>query len=78
MQPSRQTHDAIKPLRTNEATHKVVKHECRNPQRRRTQSDATPQTFASNMNGLQQAEVVVDFSPTHPRPTEIPCVILTA
>ncbi|GFW17899.1 hypothetical protein TNCV_1134991 [Trichonephila clavipes] len=29
-------------------------------------------------NGLQQAEVGVDFSPTHPRPMEIPCVILTA
>ncbi|GFU32870.1 hypothetical protein TNCV_4154971 [Trichonephila clavipes] len=27
------------------------------------------------MNGLQQAEVVVDFSPAHPRPMEIPYVI---
>ncbi|GFY27651.1 uncharacterized protein TNCV_911021 [Trichonephila clavipes] len=29
------------------------------------------------LNSLQQAEVVVDFSPAHPRPMKIPCVILT-
>ncbi|GFX12932.1 hypothetical protein TNCV_3659281 [Trichonephila clavipes] len=29
-------------------------------------------------NDLQEAEVVVDFSPAHPRPMEIPCVILAA
>ncbi|GFX16301.1 hypothetical protein TNCV_4705541 [Trichonephila clavipes] len=29
-------------------------------------------------NGLEHAEVVVDFSPAHPRGMEIPCVILTA
>ncbi|GFS74822.1 hypothetical protein TNCV_1395231 [Trichonephila clavipes] len=29
-------------------------------------------------NGLQQAEVVVDFSSAHSRPMEIPCVFLTA
>ncbi|GFW36201.1 hypothetical protein TNCV_4930631 [Trichonephila clavipes] len=32
----------------------------------------------SHGNGPQQAEVVVYFSPSHPCPMEIPCVILTA
>ncbi|GFV20829.1 transposable element Tcb2 transposase [Trichonephila clavipes] len=30
------------------------------------------------MNGLQQSEVVVDFSSTRPFPMEIPCAFLTA
>ncbi|GFS58956.1 transposable element Tcb2 transposase [Trichonephila clavipes] len=35
-------------------------------------------TPLSQLNGLQLAEVVLNFSPTHPRPMVIPCVIVTA
>ncbi|GFX27087.1 neurexin-3 [Trichonephila clavipes] len=39
---------------------------------------AVAQVLHADVNGRQQAEVVVDFSPAYPRPMEIPCVILTA
>ncbi|GFW70632.1 core histone macro-H2A.1 [Trichonephila clavipes] len=38
---------------------------------------AVPSTQKRSANGLPQAEVAVDFSPAHPRPMEITCVILT-